>query len=192
MGWACDAYGRGEGVYRVLVGKSEGNSLLRRPRRRWMDNNRMDLQEVGCGYMDWIGLAQDRDKWRTLVSTVMNLRFREMRGISWLAANQLASQEGLCTMEQVSKLIMSRVCYVDNIELQAKPCCALSFILNKSKISRDPSKQGFLVIFQERSSHQNKWRIHAVCVANNCLLYLIIHLILFSAASSAPWRHKTF
>ena len=69
-------------MYRVLVGKSEGNSLLRRPRRRWMDNNRMDLQEVGCGYMDWIGLAQDRDKWRTLVSTVMNLRFREMRGIS--------------------------------------------------------------------------------------------------------------
>ena len=45
-----------------------------RPRRRWVDNNRMDLQEVGCGYMDWIGLAQDRDRWRTLVSAVMNLR----------------------------------------------------------------------------------------------------------------------
>jgi len=45
-----------------------------RPRRRWVDNSRTDLQEVGCGYMDWIGLAQDRDRWRTLVSAVMNLR----------------------------------------------------------------------------------------------------------------------
>ena len=62
------------GVYRVLVGKLEGKRPLVRPRRRWVDNIRMDLQEVGCGYMDWIGLAQDRDRWRTLVSAVMNLR----------------------------------------------------------------------------------------------------------------------
>jgi len=62
------------GVYRVLVGKPEGKRPLGRPRRRWVDNNMMDLQEVGCGYMDWIGLAQDRDRWRTLVSAVMNLR----------------------------------------------------------------------------------------------------------------------
>ena len=62
------------GVYRVLVGKAERKRLLGRPRRRWVDNIRMDLQEVGCGYMDWIGLAQDRDRWRTLVSAVMNLR----------------------------------------------------------------------------------------------------------------------
>ena len=61
------------GVYRVLVGKPEGRRLLGRPRRRWVDNIRMELQEVGCGYMDWIGLAQDRDRWRTLVSAVMNL-----------------------------------------------------------------------------------------------------------------------
>ena len=75
MGWACGAYGLGErGVYRVLVGKPEGNSLLGRRRRRWVDNIRMDLQEVGCGYMDWIGLAQDTDRWRTLVSAVTNLR----------------------------------------------------------------------------------------------------------------------
>ena len=47
---------------------------LGRPRRRWVNNIRMDIQEVGCGYMDWIGLAQDRDRWRTLVSAVMNLR----------------------------------------------------------------------------------------------------------------------
>jgi len=61
-------------VYRVLVGKPEGKRPLERPRRRWMDNIRMDLQEVGCGYVDWIGLAQDTDRWRTLVSAVMNLR----------------------------------------------------------------------------------------------------------------------
>ena len=62
------------GVYKVLVGKPEGRRPLRRPRPRWVDNIRMDLQEVGCGYMDWIGLAQDRNSWRTLVSVVMNLR----------------------------------------------------------------------------------------------------------------------
>jgi len=61
-------------VYRVLVGKPEGKRQLGRPRRRWVDNIRMDLQEVGCGYMAWIGLAQGRDKWRRLVSAVMNLR----------------------------------------------------------------------------------------------------------------------
>ena len=62
------------GVYRVLVGKLEGKRLLGRPRRRWVDNIRMDLQEVGCRYIDWIGLAQDRGSWRTLVYAVMNLR----------------------------------------------------------------------------------------------------------------------
>ena len=62
------------GMYRVLVGKPERKRPLGRPRRRWVDNIRMDLQEVGCGYMDRIGLAQDRDRWRTLVSAIMNLR----------------------------------------------------------------------------------------------------------------------
>ena len=59
---------------RILVGKPEGKRPLGRPRRRWVDNIRMDLQKVGCGYVDWIGLAQDRNRWRTLVSAVMNLR----------------------------------------------------------------------------------------------------------------------
>ena len=63
------------GVYRVLVGKPEGKRPLGRPSRRWVDNIRTDLQEVGCGYVDWIGLAKDRDSWRTLVSAAMNLRF---------------------------------------------------------------------------------------------------------------------
>jgi len=66
--------GEERGLYGVLVGKPEGKSSLVRPRCRWVDNIRMDLQEFGCGYMDWIGLAQDRDRWRTLVSAVMNLR----------------------------------------------------------------------------------------------------------------------
>jgi len=66
--------GEERGVYRVLVEKLEGRRPLGRPRRRWVDNIRMDLQEVGCVYMDWIRLAQDRDRRRTLVSAVMNLR----------------------------------------------------------------------------------------------------------------------
>ena len=76
MRWAGHVARMGEerGVYRVLVGKPEGKRPLWRPRRRWVDNIRMDLQEVGYGSVDWIGLAQDRDRWRTLVSTVMNLR----------------------------------------------------------------------------------------------------------------------
>ena len=76
MRWAGQVARMGEErrVYRVLVGKPEGRRPLGSPRRRWVDNIRMDLQEVGCGYMDWIGLAQDRECWRTLVSAVMNLR----------------------------------------------------------------------------------------------------------------------
>ena len=76
MRWAGHVARMGEerGVYRVLVGKPEGKRPLGKPRRRWVDNIRMDLQEVGYGSVDWIGLAQDRDRWQMLVSTVMNLR----------------------------------------------------------------------------------------------------------------------
>ena len=80
MGWACGSYGGGEGAYRVLVGKPEGKRPLRRPRRRWVDNIRLDLQEVGFWYVDWIGLAQDRDGWRKLVSAVMKPRVPENTG----------------------------------------------------------------------------------------------------------------
>jgi len=81
MRWAGHVAHMGEerGVYRVLLGKPEGKRPLGRARRRWVDNIRLDLQEVGCGYMDWIGLDQVRDSWPTLVSAV---RFSEMRGIS--------------------------------------------------------------------------------------------------------------
>jgi len=74
--WAGNVARMGErrGMYRVLVGKPEGKRPLGRPTRRWEDNIKMDLQEVVCGYVDWIRLAQNRDRWRTLVSAVMNLR----------------------------------------------------------------------------------------------------------------------
>ena len=87
MRWAGHVARMGEesGVYRVLVGKPEGRRLLGRPRRRWVDNIRTDLQEVECGYMDWNGLAQDRDRWRTLLSAVMNLQ------VPWNAGNFLTS-----------------------------------------------------------------------------------------------------
>jgi len=76
MRWVGHVAHMGEerGVYRVLVGKPEGKRPLGRPRHRWVDNIRTDLQEVRCGCMDWIGMAQDRDRWRTLVVAVMNLR----------------------------------------------------------------------------------------------------------------------
>jgi hypothetical protein len=61
-------------VYRILVGKPEGKRPLRRPRSRWVDNIKMDLKEIGWDGMDRIALAQDRDRWRALVNTVMNLR----------------------------------------------------------------------------------------------------------------------
>jgi len=66
--------GEWRGVCRVLVGKPKGKRPLGRPRRRWEDNIKMDLQKVGCGGMDWIELAQDRDRWRALVNAVMNLQ----------------------------------------------------------------------------------------------------------------------
>ena len=76
MRWAGHVARMGEerGACRVLVGKPEGKRPLGRPRRRWVDNIRMDLQEVGCGHVDWIGLAQVRDGWRKLVNALMNLR----------------------------------------------------------------------------------------------------------------------
>ena len=76
MRWAGHEARMGEGrsVYRVLVGKPEGRRPLERPRYRWEDNIKMDFREVGCGCVDWMELAQNRDKWCALVSAVMNLR----------------------------------------------------------------------------------------------------------------------
>jgi malate synthase len=74
--------GEGRGVHRVIVGKAEGKRPMVRPRRRWEDNIKMDLQEVGGASGDWMELAQDRDRWPALVNKVMNLRVPKMRGIS--------------------------------------------------------------------------------------------------------------
>ena len=82
--------GQGRGVHRVLVGRPEGKIPLGRPRRRWDDNIKMDLQEVGGGCEDWTEVAQVRDRWWALVSTLMNLRVPKMRGISGLAAEPVS------------------------------------------------------------------------------------------------------
>jgi hypothetical protein len=74
--------GEGRGVYRVLVGKPEGKRPLGRPRRRWENNIKMDLQEEGGDFGDWMELVQDRDRWLALVSTVRNLRVPKMQGIA--------------------------------------------------------------------------------------------------------------
>jgi hypothetical protein len=80
MGGTCSADGE-RGVYRVLVEKPEEKRPLGRPRGRWEDNIKMDLQEVGFGGVGWIGMAQDRDRWRAIVNAVINLQFHKMRGI---------------------------------------------------------------------------------------------------------------
>ena len=94
--------GEGRGVYRVLVGKPEGKRPLGRPRRRWEGNIRMDLQEVGLGYEDWIGLAQDRDRWRALVSAVRNLRV-PFNARNFLTSCKLASFSRRTLLRGVSK-----------------------------------------------------------------------------------------
>jgi hypothetical protein len=71
---ACSTHGEKRNAYRILVGKPEGRRPLGRLRHRWEDNIKMDLREIGWGSMGWIDLAQDRDQWRALVNTVMNLR----------------------------------------------------------------------------------------------------------------------
>jgi hypothetical protein len=74
VGWTCGTHGEERGAYRVLVGRPEGKRPLGRPRRRWEDNIKMDLREIGIDGANWIRLAQDRVQWRAFVNTVMNPR----------------------------------------------------------------------------------------------------------------------
>ena len=111
MGWACGTYGWEERAYRVLVGKLEGRRPLGRPRHRWVDNIRMDLQEVGCGYMEWIGLAQDRDRWRTLVSAVMNHRV-PWKYISHNSTLKLCSYYLMFTAAQIKRYVKIKKKYI--------------------------------------------------------------------------------
>jgi hypothetical protein len=91
-------------AYRIFVGKPEGKNPLGRPRRRWVDNIKMDLREIGLDGMDWIDLAQDIDQWRAFVNTLMKLGLHKMLGISLVAAQLTASQEGLSSVsERVSE-----------------------------------------------------------------------------------------
>jgi hypothetical protein len=94
--------GEGIGVYRVLVGKPEGKRPLERPRRRWEDNIKMDLQEVGCVSTDWIELAHDRDRWRALVNAVMNLRVPQ-NAWNFLTSCQQVSFSRMSLLHGVSK-----------------------------------------------------------------------------------------
>jgi hypothetical protein len=86
--------GQKRNVYRLLVGKPEGKRPLGRPRRRWMDNIKMNVLEIGLNVVDWIGLAQDRYRWRALENSVMNFRFHKMLGtnnlwpLEWYSAPQ--------------------------------------------------------------------------------------------------------
>ena len=83
----------------ALMGKPEGKRPLGRPRRIWEDNIEMDLQEKGCGCIEFIDVARDRDRWRELIKALINFLFHKLRGISRLAENRLASEEGLCSVE---------------------------------------------------------------------------------------------
>jgi hypothetical protein len=92
--------GEKRNAYRILVEKPEGRRPLGRPRRRWVDNIKIDLREIGWDGVDWFDLAQDRDQWRALVNMVMNLGFPKLLGSSRVAAQLAAFQEGLSSVSK--------------------------------------------------------------------------------------------
>ena len=124
-------------MYRFLVGKPEGKRPLGRPRRRWVDNIRTDLQEVKCGYMDWIGLAQDRDRWRTLVSAVRNLR------VPWNAGNFLTSCKPVRFSRRTLYHEVSKYSYILTLSSVHK-CLALEIFVFLIAMSVSRPKQTFL------------------------------------------------
>jgi hypothetical protein len=114
MKWAGHVAGMGEGrnVYRVLVGKPEGKSQLERPRRRWEDEIKMDLRELGWGCVEWTHLAQDRDRWRAVVNAVMNLRVLASQSSMALGRHQWSCYIALATF--FISLSSVRISYIMN------------------------------------------------------------------------------
>ena len=171
MRWAGHVARMGvqRGVYRVLVGKPEGKRPLGRPRRRWVVNIRMDLQEVGCGHVEWIGLAQDRDRWRTLVSAVMNLR------LTWNAGNFLTSCKpvscsGRTLHRRVSELSWSiakimLICTVSKTSKMPKGVLPLSFVIlcqtaQLNGVTKKPMTHGFKISYRV-STNKIQWVMFA-------------------------------
>jgi hypothetical protein len=105
VGGACSTNWEKRNMYRLLVGKPEGKRPLGRPRRRWIDNIKMDFSEIGVSVVDWIGLAQDRYRWRALVNSVMNLRFHKMLGNYLVDAQLMSSRVVLSSTGLVSLLV---------------------------------------------------------------------------------------
>ena len=105
MGGACSTYGERRGVYRIFLGKSEGKIPLERPRLRWEDNIKMDNQEVGCGGMDLIGLAQDRARWRKVMMALKKYRF-PYNSEAFLNSTETISISGRTILHAVVKLVM--------------------------------------------------------------------------------------
>ena len=124
----------------MLVGKPEGRRPLGRPRRRWVDNIRMDLEEMGCGYMDWIRLAQDRDRWQTLVSVVMNFR------VPWNAGNFLTSCKPVSFSRRTLHHGVSKLFHVTGHRCSS--VCAVLFFLLKIRSSHVYLKNLFSMYFQ--------------------------------------------
>ena len=160
MRWAGHVarMGGDRGVYRVLVGKPEGKRPLGRPRRRWVDNIRLDLQEVGCEYMDWIGLAQDRDRWRTFVSAVMNL------WVPWNAENFLTS----CKPVSCSRRILDHGVSKYSKE-QNKIGLLVGFWLNQAVrvvLSVVPNWVGVSILFYLRTGSDRLPRNRMFCFKN--------------------------
>ena len=153
MGRSCGAYGWGEGVYRVLVGKPEGKRPLGRPRRRWVDNIRTDLQQVGCGYMDWIGPAQNRDRWRTPVSAVMNLR------VQWNAGNFLTSCKPVSFSRRILHHGVSKLMRTKWDPIKYYCYCTLIAVLGWPEDGRS------------RPKHVAKYNL--IVIIASCLMYVV-------------------
>jgi hypothetical protein len=100
MGGACSTTEENRNAYRILVGKPEGKGPLGKPRRRWVNNIKMDLREIGWDDVDWIDLVEDIDQWRALVNTVLNLRVPRNTGSSLVAVQLAAPQKGLSSVSK--------------------------------------------------------------------------------------------